>query len=251
MVRHLPQDKSLIKGLILTKVGDAGPELISNLSPIGDDDALITALHLISLAGLEDDDFDEDASKILGPLPVKGTSEYKSLYYSELLDTSDETDERLIEHGAKVGIILLFDTDKLPDIRRAAGLIEPYLKLYLERISETADLTKEFGLKLKEHLVDLISKPRIRTFWMDGEKIYEYKDPGWVNRTDDMMVLDEKDKKIYVVTQPATSPFEVRQMYNRINEFNFEFYQGAFTIVTLESFGEVQPMLIKHGIKVR
>jgi hypothetical protein len=246
------RDKALIKGLILTKVGDAGPELIANLSPIGDDNALITALHLISLAGLEEEeDLDEDASKIIGPLPVKGTSEFKSLYYSELIKASGVTDERLLEHGAKVGIILLFDSEKLPDIRRAAGLIEPYLKLYLERINDTSGLTKEFALKLREHVVDLVSKPRIRLFWMDGEKIYEYPDHGFVKGTDNLMILDEKEKRIYVVTQPETNPFVTRKMHNKVNDFNFELYQGAFTVVTIEEFGEIEPLLIKHGIKIR
>lgn len=245
------KNKSLIKGLIITKVGDAGPELIANLTPIGDDNALITALHLISLAGLEDDDLDEDASRIIGPLPVKGTSEYKSLYYSKLLEASDALDERLIEHGAKVGIVLLFDADQIPEIRRAAGLIEPYMKIFLERIKETADLTKEFAVKLRDHLVDLISKPRIRTFWIDEEKIFEYQDFSYIKGSNDLMILDEKDSLIYIVTQPTTSPFFLRQKINMVNQFNMEFYRGGFRIVVLESFEDIEPLLIKHNIKIR
>ncbi|MFV2015920.1 MAG: hypothetical protein ACC656_10850, partial [Candidatus Heimdallarchaeota archaeon] len=181
-----PRDKSLIQGLILTYVGDAGPEIVSNLSNIADENALITSLHLVSLAGLEED-VDVDASKMIGPLPVKGTPELKSLYYSDKLIASDAQDARLREHGAKVGIVLLFDTEQLPEIRRAAGLIEPYLKLYMTKINETSELTQEFAIKLRDHIIDLVSRPRLRIFWIENQKLFEYKDPGFVKSSDDVI----------------------------------------------------------------
>ncbi|MHA2276859.1 MAG: hypothetical protein ACXAC2_13885 [Candidatus Kariarchaeaceae archaeon] len=243
------KDKSLIQGLILTYVGDAGPEIVSNLSNVPDENALITSLHLVSLAGLEED-MDDDASKMIGPLPVKGTPELKSLYYSDFLIATDAQDSRLREHGAKVGIVLLFDTDQLPEIRRAAGLIEPYLKLYLNRINETSELTQDFAIKLRDHIVDLVSRPRLRIFRMENKKMFEYKDPGFIKSADDIILIDEEDRKIYVMAQKQTNPFVKNEIRNRINELNLEIYQGGYSIVTLESFGEIEPLLKKHNIKV-
>ena len=117
MVYLISNDDALIKGIILTVVKDAGPEIVANLSPIPEENALITSLHMTSLAGLEEETRDEDESKMIGPLPVKGTSEYKSLYYSNSITASDEIkDERLKLHGTKIGVILLFDAEKLPDV---------------------------------------------------------------------------------------------------------------------------------------
>jgi hypothetical protein len=243
------KDKSLIQGLILTYVGDAGPDIVSNLSNVPDENALITSLHLVSLAGLEED-VDEDASKMIGPLPVKGTPDLKSLYYSDFLIATDAQDSRLREHGAKVGIVLLFDTDQLPEIRRAAGLIEPYLKLYLNRINETSELTQDFAIKLRDHIVDLVSRPRLRIFRMENKKMFEYKDPGYIKSSDDIILIDEENKKIYIMAQLETNPFIKNEIRNRINELNLEIYQGGYVIVTLESFGEIEPLLKKHNIKV-
>lgn len=244
-------EEALIKGLILVVVKDAGPELVSNLSPVPDENALITALHLVSLAGMEEEAKDEDDSKMLGPLPVKSSSEYKSLFYSNYFKAaSDIEDSRLQMHGAKVGVILLFDADKLPSIRRAAGLIEPYLELYLQKIDDTNDLTQDFAVKLRDHIVDIVAKPRLRAFWMDEEGIYEYKDPNYVKQTDDVMILDEHEKRIYVLTQKATSVFSTRVMVNKVNELNFSLYQGGYQVVTLESFQDIESLLIKHNIKV-
>ncbi|MDH5402400.1 MAG: hypothetical protein OEY49_07915 [Candidatus Heimdallarchaeota archaeon] len=241
---------SLIRGIILTLVGDEGPEIIANLSDVSQENALITALHLISLAGLEETD-DKDSSKIIGPLPVKGSVDLKSLYYSDVLTASNMQDERLKEHGATIGIILLFNSTKLPEIRRSAGLIEPYLQLFLSKISQTSEVTPDFAMKLRDHIVDIITKPRIRTFWMDEEGIYEYADPSYIRQTDNVMVLDENEKRIYVLTQKTTSIFTIRKMRNKINELNFEFYQGGFAVSTLENFTEIEPLLMKHGIQVR
>ena len=242
--------KSLIKGLILVVVGDGGPEIIANLSDITDDNALITGLHLVSLAGLEDEDRNEDASKMIGPLPVKGTPELKSLFYSDFIKATEAMDERIIEHGAKVGIILLFDTQQLPEIRRAAGLIEPYLQIFLNKAGETSELTVEFAMSLRDHLIDLISRPRLRTFKVNSEKLYENKDPNFINGKDDVVLIDEENKRIYLLTQKETSPFAKRGIRNRVNELNFELYQGGYSIVTLESFAEIERLLIKHNIKV-
>lgn len=247
----MSNDESLIKGIIITVVKDGGPEIVANLSPIPEENALITSLHLVSLAGLDSEDRTEDDSKMIGPLPVKGTSEYKSLYYSNSIKNSTSKDERILEHGSVIGVILLFDANKLPDIRRAAGLIEPYLELYLSKISEADEINKEFSIKFRDHLIEIISKPRIRTFWMDEEGIYEYKDPNYVSQADDVMILDEYNKKMFILTQKGTSVFSVRKMYNMVNELNFNLYQGAFQIVSLESYNEIEPLLKKHDIKVR
>ncbi|MCE7736885.1 MAG: hypothetical protein GPJ54_18520 [Candidatus Heimdallarchaeota archaeon] len=243
------KDKSLIQGLILTYVGDAGPEIVSNLSDIADENALITSLHLVSLAGLEED-VDIDSSKMIGPLPVKGTPHLKSLYYSDNLIATGAMDERLKMHGAKVGVVLLFDTDQLPEIRRAAGLIEPYLKLYLNKINETSELTQDFAIKLRDHIIDLVSRPRLRIFWIENLKLFEYKDPGFVKSSEDVILIDEEDRNIYILAQKETSPFTKNKIRNKINELNFELYKGGYTIVTLESFGEIEPLLRKHNVKV-
>jgi len=246
------RDESLIKGIILTVVKDSGPEIVANLSPIPEENALITSLHMVSLAGLEEETRDDDDSKLIGPLPVKGTSEYKSLYYSNNFKVADDVkDERLKLHGTKVGVILLFDAEKLPAIRRAAGLIEPYLEMHLNKISDTSDITKEFATGIRDKIIEIVTKPRIRTFWMDEDGgIYEYKDANYVQKSDDVLILDENEKRIYVITQKGTSVFTTREMMNRVSEMNMNMYQGAFKIVKLEDFQEIEPILIKHNIKV-
>lgn len=245
----LNADKSLIQGLIVTVVGDSGPDVIANLSDIPEDNALITALHLVSLAGLEEDN-DSDASKMIGPLPVKGTSDLKSLYYSEFIKASDAQDERLIEHGSKVGIVLIFETDQLPEIRRASGLIEPYLKLYLSKIKETSELTLDFATKLRDHIVDLVARPRLRIFWIEDKKLFEYNDTGFIKSSHNVILIDEEDRRIYILPRKETSPFTTNQIRNRVNELNFEIYQGGYSIVKLESFAEIELLLKKHNIKV-
>lgn len=248
----LKSTQSLIKGMILSIIQDTGPEVIANLSPISDENALITALHMVSLAGLEEDfEKESDESKMLGPLPVKGTQEYKSLYYSDVIQATDATDERLIEHGSKVGVIILFDSDRLPDIRRAAGLIEPYLQLFLSKVDETSQITKEFAIKLNNHLNEIISKPKLRSFSINDDGVYEYSDPNYVRKTDSLLILDEAEKKMYFIAQKGVSPFQLRKMRTMVDELNLELYQGGYQIVKLESFHEIEPLLLKHGIKVR
>jgi hypothetical protein len=246
-----PQDEPLIKGLILTVVKDSGPEIVANLSPIPEENALVTALHMVSLAGLEEHS-DPDESKMLGPLPVKGTSEYKSLYYSNQYNAGKEIkDERIQRHGAKVGVILLFDAEKLPMIRRAAGLIEPYLEMHLNKVESVDDMNKAFAMTLRDRIIEIISKPRLRTFWMDEKGVYEYKDAGHIRQEDDVVLIDQENKKMYIITQKNTSVFDVRKMHNMVNELNFSLYQGAFQVVTLDSFNEIEPLLLKHNITVR
>ncbi len=246
------QDKSFISGLIIVANSDVGPDLIANLSPIDDSNALVTALHMVSLAGLEEDSqLDEDGSRMIGPLPVKGSSDYKALYYSNMLKASNAVDERLVEFGAKIGIILIFEKSKLPDIRRASGLIEPHLERYLERINETDELNKEFAMELYEHLVDLIAKPRVRLFKVDEDGLNEYRDHGFVDSSGNLMILDENEKKMFLIAQKGISPFELRKLRKHIDSANMEFYQGSFSVVKLENFNEIEPLLLKHGIKIR
>lgn len=243
---------SFIKGLIIVANSDVGPDLVANLSPIDDSNALITALHMVSLAGLEEDSqLDEDGSKMIGPLPVKGSSDYKALYYSNMLKASNASDERLVAYGAKVGIILIFETNKLPDIRRASGLIEAHLERYLERINETKDLDKKFAMELYEHIVDLIAKPRVRSFRVEEGGLFEYRDHGYVDSSDNLMILDETAKKMFLIAQKGISPFELRVLRKHIDKANLEFYQGSFNVIKLESFEEIEPLLLKHGIKIR
>lgn len=244
------QEKSLINGLILVVISDLGPELIANISPISEEDALVTALHMVSLAGLEDS-MNEDDSKIIGPLPVKGTPDYRALYYSHNLKATGATDERLIEHGAKVGVILIFDTAELPKIRRASGLVEPYLKLYISKVGETGELTRKYAQDMYTHIVDIISKPSIRTFYITEEGINEYLDPGYISKKDNIMVLDASSKKMFLLTKKGISPFILRQLRKSVDRANTEFYHGAYQVVRLESFEEIEPLLLKHGIQVR
>ncbi len=246
-----PHDEALIKGIILTVVKDAGPEIVANLSPIPEENALITALHMVSLAGLEGDTRDEDDSKIIGPLPVKSSSEFKALYYSNTYKVSDDVmDERLRLHGSKVGIILLFDAEKLPMIRRAAGLIEPYLEVHLNKIDDISEITRDFAINLRDKIIEIATKPRLRTFWMDEEGVYEYRDANYVKRSDDVLILDEISKKIYMINQKGQSVFVIRKMINRVNEMNMKLYQNGYQVVTLESFEEIETLLIKHNIAV-
>lgn len=251
MVKNTTDDK-FISGLIIVMNTDIGPDLVANLSPIDDSNALVTALHMVSLAGLEEDSqMDEDASKMIGPLPVKGSSDYKALYYSNMMKASNAEDERLVAFGAKVGIILIFESTKLPEIRRASGLIEPHLERYLEKINETSELDKKFAMELYEHIIDLITKPRVRSFRVEEEGMYEYRDSGYVNSADNLMILDENGKKMYLIAQKGISPFELRALRKHIDKANMDFYQGSFSVIKLESFDEIEPLLLKHGIKIR
>ncbi|MCY3412296.1 MAG: hypothetical protein INQ03_11735 [Candidatus Heimdallarchaeota archaeon] len=246
------KEASFIKGIIIVANSDIGPDLIANLSPIDDGNALITALHMVSLAGLEEDSqTDPDASKMLGPLPVKGSSDFKALYYSDMFKASNAEDERLKKYGAKIGIILIFDKDKLPDIRRASGLIEPHLQRYLEKIEETKDMDTKFAMELLDHIVDLVSKPRVRIFRVEEAGMYEYKDHGYIDMQDHLMILDETQKKMYFIAQKGISPFTLQVLRKHIDKANLDFYQGSYNISKLESFEEIEPLLLKHGIKVR
>ena len=246
------KDDPFIKGIIIVANSDVGPDLVANLSPIDDSNALVTALHMVSLAGLEEDSQrDADGSKMIGPLPVKGSSDYKALYYSDTLKASNAVDDRLVKFGAKIGIILVFNKEKLPEIRRAAGLIEPYLQRYLGRINETEQLNKKFAVELYDHLVDLITKPRVRTFKVLEEGIREYIDPSYISASDNVMIMDETARKLYLIAKKGLSPFILRKLRKHVDKANLDFYQGAFHIVRLEVFEEIEPLLLKHGILVR
>ncbi len=241
--------ESLIRGLIAVKIGDMGPELVANLSDIDDEDALITALHLVSLQGLEEE-LNSDESRILGPFPVKSNSQYRALYYSTMMTASGAEDERLIEHGAKIGVILLFNTDKLPDIRRASGLIEPYLKLFLTKITESSQFDRKFAFDLFNHIIEIISRPRIRIFSVENEGIREYLDPSFIKHDDSIMILDESEHKMYLIVKKGISPFDLRSLRQQVDSANLSLFQGKFQVVRLETLSEIQPLLSKHGITI-
>ncbi|RMG41877.1 MAG: hypothetical protein D6732_01815 [Methanobacteriota archaeon] len=246
------QTDSLISGLILVVVKEMGPEIVANISPIDDDLAFITAAHLFSLAGLMDTQEDEDR-EVIGPIPVKNTKGIKALFFLTSVSHPESKDQRLAVHGAQLGTILLFDENRLPEIRRAVGLIEPYLKSFFNKPKVNLDvngLTEEFGKKLYDHIIELVSKPRTRAFWYQPpNKLIEYKDPFYIDKSKDIVIVDEYEKQAYILTSPNTSPFEARKLNNTVNQMNFDLYRGALGIQKMEDFMEIEPLLIKYGIK--
>ncbi len=245
------KSESLISGLIVVVVKEMGPEVVCNISPINDDLAFITSAHLFSLAGLMENQ-EKDEREVIGPIPVKNTPGIRALFFLTNVNHPNSDDQRLADHGAQLGIILLFKEDRLPEIRRAIGLIEPYLKSYFNRYDNFSveDIDLLFGNKLFDHIVELVSKPRTRAFWYQPpNKLIEYKDPFYIDKSKDIIIVDEYEKQAYILTSPTTSPFEARKLNNTVNEMNFELYRGALGIQKMDDFMEIEPILIKYGIK--
>ena len=117
-------------------------------------------------------------------------------------------------------------------------------------MGETGELTRKFAQDLFTHLVDVVTKPSVRTFWIDDDGINEYLDPGYIKKGDNIMVLDESDKKMYLIAKKGISPFTLRQIRRSVDSANLELYHGGFQVVRLETFEEIEPLLLKHGISV-
>ncbi len=244
--------KSLISGLIVVVVKEMGPEVVANFSPIEEEVAFITSAHLFSLAGLMEHE-DVEERRLIGPLPIKDTPNLRALFFLTTAEHKHSSDSRLVKHGVQLGIILLFSEDRLPEIRRAMGLLEPYLKSYFKMgdVPVSVDqIDEEYCKRLLKHLEDLVSKPRTRAFWYQPpNKLIEYKDPNFIDKNKDIILVDEYEKQIYILTSPNTSPFEARKLNNTVNEMNFELYRNALGIQKMDDFMEIEPLLIKYGIK--
>lgn len=244
--------KSLINGIIIIAVQDYGPEMIANLSAINEQEAFVTAAQLLTLSGLSDG-LDDDENNMLGPFPIKGNKDMQGLIYITDIANDNAEDERLQEHGSKLGIIIIFDSKRLPEIRRATGLLEPQLKRYLHRnISNIEDVTENFAYSLKANMMDIISKPQVRAFWFDTSKdipqLVEYKDPHTIYKERDLVLIDEHTQNIFILTSPISSPFVSQKINVMIQKTNLELYRNKMNTKTMDNFNEIEPILKKFGI---
>jgi hypothetical protein len=245
--------KSLVSGIVVTLVLDHGPEIVANLSEITDDEAFIAATQLLTLGGMQQD-VEEDENRLIGPLPFANDKSINILLYMTNVNNKDSEDPRLQEFGSKLAIILLFNVDRSPELRRAIGLIEPYLKRYLHKhVDSVSKITHNFVKEMFHHIEELVSKPQVRSFWYDFSrdeaKLIEYRDPHSVFRDRDLILVDEHTREILALTAPTTSAFDARKMYNLINKANMDLYKNSMKILILESFTEIEPILKKYGIK--
>lgn len=243
---------SLISGIIVTLVLDFGPEIVANISDITDDEAFITATQLLTLAGMQEE-VDEDENRLIGPLPFTNDKSVNALVYFTVVENKESDDPRLVEYGSKLAIILLFNVDRSPEIRRAIGLIEPYLKRYLHKhATDVSKISSYFVEEMFTHIEEVVSKPQVRSFWFDMSKespqLIEYRDPHSVFRERDLVLVDEHTKEILALTAPTTSAFDARKMYNLINKANMDLYKNSMKILILESFTDIEPILKKYGI---
>ncbi len=252
MSYKIKDPKSLIQGIFVTLVTEAGPEIISNVSTLSEDLAFITAAHLLSLAGLMEGR-EKEQSEIIGPVPVKGRKDVQALFFLTLVDYNSSSDSRLVDHGTHLGVVLIFPKERISDVRRATGLIEPYLQMFFSKNSQKVrkeSIDENFGKELLNHIIELVTSPQTRAFWFDenSEKMIEYRDNNFVKKEHDVVLIDEGKKTIYLFAKHTSSPFKVRRVNNAVNNLNLEFYKNSMKIVKLDNYDEAEPLLIKYGI---
>ncbi len=243
---------SLISGVICMVVTEYGPEMVANVSDLKEDQAFMLGAQIITLSGFTQS-LEEDANRIIGPLPVKSSPGTSSLLYFHTIENEDSSDARIVEHGSLFGVIMLFDESRASEIRRAIGLLEPYLKRYLHNnLSSVKDINPNLGSSLLTFIKEIVSKPQIRAFWYDTSqetpRLLEYKDPHAVFKDKDIIIIDELSKQILVLTSPETSAFEARKLHNLVNTTNMNLYRNSMSIKIMDSFEEIEPILHKYGI---
>lgn len=246
-------EDSLITGLMAVVVKDYGPDLIANFSQLDENEAFLISTQLLTISGFSEAQ-DEDKQRIIGPMPAGKNSDINALLYFHNVANHEAQDERLVAHGSILGVILLFDTKKSPEIRRAIGLLEPHLKRYLhENLTDLKQMNQDLLYDLFHHTVDLVSKPAVRSFWFDTNReepaLVEYRDPHAVFKERDLVIIDEHLKEVYVLVSPVTSMFDARKLYNAVNSTNMKVYKNSLKIQIKDNFDEIEPLMHKYGIK--
>ena len=248
----MSDSNSLIKGIICMVVTDYGPEMVVNESGMVEDQAFMLGAQLTTLAGFTQSS-EEDSNRIMGPLPVKTYPGSSALVYFHTVENEEAQDARLVEHGSLFVVVMLFDENRASEIRRAVGLIEPYLKRYLHNnLTSIKDIDLNLGTNILKFITEIVSKPQVRSFWYDtsgdNTRLIEYKDPHAVFRNRDLILIDEHTKEILILTSPDTSAFEARKLHNLVNKSNLDLYRNSLNVRVMESFDEIEPILHKYGI---
>ena len=247
-VTILGENLNLFEGFILSVIADRGPDVRVNLSKVEETTALSLAVQGMTLIGLGSQ---KPVTGMHGPFPVSGQPDMKTLIFTFIVSTEDTEDERILKGGRVCALFILFKSDKVRNVLRAAGLIESYLALLTEdRWKTERDLTEESIRFVQEKILDMVTTPRVRTFKIDNEgQIFEFYDDRMIPRSTHLIIVDEGKRQLYFITPPGADPFKSRELAIAVNKMNSEYYRSGLRVNKLVEFFEIEPILHTYGIE--
>jgi len=239
--------RSIFEGIVLTIIGDQGPEIVANLSPIDDNQAFSLGVQGMTLIGMGTQ---QAPNGLFGPIPVPNQTEFKSLVYIFTIKAESTHDTRIEKHGRVCSIFLLFQEDRTRDIIRGSGLIQAYLEYLLNRIKSEKDLNEDFAIKLNKKITDLLTRPKVRTIRIEGTKFQEFFDETRIPAGNNLFIIDEAKNQGYLLLLNPPDPFTLRRITNMANQINLEYYRNKIRINILTEFMEIEKIMNSYNIKM-
>ncbi len=238
----------LFAGLVVSVMGDAGPQMICSIAPPDLDEITLLNMNVqgMTLLGLADG---VPENKLHGPVPVPTSDKYQSLVYSFIVEAKVTKDERMQTFGVDSVLFILFKANRLREILGSYGIIESLLSRLVQNIKTENDLA-DFE-KMREILDSLRYasfglKSRILEITEDGE----LKEIVGATPSTPVILIVDVDKHVIFV---APVEDNVSHYYRSIGaksamKLNLKDYKNAFKIEALSSINEARPLLEKFKI---